>query len=235
MRESPVGVLAREASTLRSALPRTSPAVSEPGPTVFIVDDDVSVREALEALVAAAGFVPKVFASAEEFLSRPPQRSPSCVILDLNLPDTDGLEVQKRLSATQAEVPVIFLTGHGDIPSTVRAMKAGAAEFLTKPFRPEALLSVIESAIERSRAGAAQQAEMQLLRQGFESLSPREHDVLKLVVAGFLNKQVGAELGISEITVKAHRGRVMRKMKAKSLAELVRISARLGLATGNRR
>jgi len=196
---------------------------------VFIVDDDVSVRESLEALVRAAGFMPKVFASAEEFLSHPPQSSPSCVVLDLNLPDADGLEVQKRLRAVGAEVPIIFLTGHGDIPSTVCAMKAGAVEFLTKPFGTESLLGTIESALERSRVHAAEQADLRLLSERHESLSPRERDVMRLVVAGLLNKQVGAELGISEITVKAHRGRVMRKMKVRSLAELVRVAARLGL------
>ena len=212
-----------------------SRSVLEPGPTVFIVDDDVSVREGLEALVAAAGLVPKVFASAEEFLSHPPPCSPSCVVLDLNLPDADGLEVQKRLSARQAGVPIIFLTAYGDIPSTVQAMKAGAVEFLTKPFGTEALLGTIESALERSRVYAAEQAELQLLSERHQSLTSRERDVLGLVVAGFLNKQVGAELGLSEITVKAHRGRVMRKMKVRSFAELVRIAARLGLPTGNRR
>jgi FixJ family two-component response regulator len=202
---------------------------------VFIVDDDVSVREGLEALIAASGFVPKVFASAEEFLSYPRQSSPCCVVLDLGLPDVNGLEVQKRLSARRTDMPIIFITGQGDIPATVQAMKGGAVEFLTKPFGTEVLLGAIESAIQRSRVYTAEQMELQLLRDRYESLSRREHDVMRLVVAGFLNKQVGAELEISEITVKAHRGRVMRKMKARSLAELVRIAARVGLPTGNRR
>jgi FixJ family two-component response regulator len=211
-----------------------SQSVSEPRPTVFIVDDDVSVREALEALMVASGFLPKVFASAEEFLSHPRQSSPSCLVLDLSLPDLSGLEVQKRLTG-RVDMPIIFITGHGDIPATVQAMKGGAVEFLTKPFGTEALLGAIESAIERSRVGTADQEELQLLTDRYESLSPRERDVMRLVVAGFLNKQVGAELDISEITVKAHRGRAMRKMKARSLAELVRLAARLGLPTGNRR
>jgi len=221
-------------STSASDSTRVSPSVSEPRPTVFIVDDDLSVREALEALMMASGFQPKVFASAEEFLSHPQQSSPSCLVLDLSLPDLNGLEVQKRLTG-RVDMPIIFITGHGDIPATVQAMKGGAVEFLTKPFGTEVLLGAIESAIERSRVGTAEQTELQLLRDRYESLSPRERDVMRLVVAGFLNKQVGAELDISEITVKAHRGRAMRKMKARSLAELVRIAARLGLPTGSRR
>jgi len=221
-------------STSASYSSRVSQSISEPRPTVFIVDDDVSVREALEALIAASGFLPKVFASAEEFLSHARQSSPSCLVLDLSLPDLNGLEVQKRLTG-RVDMPIIFITGHGDIPATVQAMKGGAVEFLTKPFGTEVLLGAIESAIARSRVGTTEQMEMQLLRDRYESLSPRERDVMRLVVAGFLNKQVGAELDISEITVKAHRGRAMRKMKARSLAELVRIAARLGLPTGTRR
>jgi len=199
-------------------------------PIVFVVDDDISVRESLESLVADAGWRPEVFASAEEFLNRPRQLLPSCLVLDVSLPDLNGLEVQKRI-ADRTDVPIIFITGHGDIPMSVRAMKAGAVEFLTKPFAPDVLLTAIRDAIDRSRTFLAQEADLQALRGRYESLTLRERQVMALVVRGELNKQVGGDLGISEITVKAHRGRVMRKMEAASLPDLVNMAARLGHAT----
>lgn len=198
-------------------------------PVVYIVDDDISVRESIECLVEEAGLRPEAFSSAREFLERRGVQRPCCVILDLGLPDLNGLEVQQRIATAHAEMPIIFLTGCGDIPTTVRAMKAGAAEFLTKPFAPGALRCAIETAVERSRALLEEQAALQVLRDRHESLSRREREVMALIVRGQLNKQVGGALGISEITVKAHRGRVMRKMQVRSLAELVTIAARLGL------
>lgn len=200
-------------------------------PVVFIVDDDVSVRESLELLIADAGWRPEAFASARAFLARPRPLEPSCLVLDVSLPDLSGLELQKRLAADRPDMPIIVITGHGDIPMTVRAMKAGAVEFLTKPFMPDALLSAVEDALARSRASRDEAALQELLRARHEALSRREKEVMALVVRGQMNKQVGAGLGISEITVKAHRGRVMRKMRARSLPELVFIAARLGLET----
>ena len=200
-------------------------------PSVFIVDDDISVRESLQALIAEAGWRPEVFASAREFLDRPRQYAPSCLVLDVSLPDLNGLELQKRIAGDRTDMPIIFITGHGNIPMTVQAMKAGAIEFLTKPFGPDVLLSAIQSAIESSRASLDQEADLQSLRERHESLSGRERQVMGLVVRGLLNKQAGAERDISEITVKAHRGRVMRKMHARSLADLVTMAARLRLAT----
>ena len=211
-----------------------SSATSVASPTVFIVDDDVSVRESLEALIADAGWKPEVFASAEEFLGYSRQPVPGALVLDVNLPNLNGLELQKRI-AGKPDLPIIFITGHGDIPTTVQAMKAGAVEFLTKPFGPEALLSAIDSAIERSRASIALEADLQELRARYESLTGREREVLALIVRGLLNKQAAAEMGISEITVKIHRGQVMRKMQASSFAELVNSAARLGLPTGGKR
>ncbi|MET0660193.1 MAG: response regulator [Steroidobacteraceae bacterium] len=196
-------------------------------PIVFVVDDDVSVRESLEPLIESAGWQPEVFASAQDFLARSRPDAPSCLILDVTLPDLNGLEVQKRIASTQAEMPIIFITGHGNIPMSVQAMKAGACEFLTKPFVSDVLLAAIESAIEHSRAARAEAAKLQALRERWESLSRREQEVMSLVVRGRLNKQVGGELGISEITVKAHRGHVMRKMQAKTLADLMNMAARL--------
>ena len=199
---------------------------SQPAPTVFVVDDDVSVRESLEGLIRFAGWKVETFQSAQEFLSRPRLLSPSCLVLDVSLPDLNGLELQQRI-VDRIDLPIIFITGHGDIPTTVRAMKAGAIEFLTKPFSDKALLSAISSALERSQTALGDEADMRTLRERYASLSRREREVMELVVSGRLNKQVGGELGISEITVKAHRGKVMRKMKANSLADLVKMAARL--------
>ena len=197
------------------------------GPLVFIVDDDVSVRESLEFLIRHQRWQPEVFASADEFLSRPRPLVPSCLILDLSLPGLSGLDLQKRIANERIEMPIIFITGHGDIPSTVQAMKAGAIEFLTKPFTNEVLLSAIRQALERSRVALLQDEELQGLRDRYASLSPREQDVMTLVVRGLLNKQVAAELGITEFTVKTHRSRIMQKMKADSLAGLVEMAGRL--------
>src|SRR5947209_2363044 len=196
-------------------------------PTVFVVDDDVSVRESLELLIGCAGWQAETFASAQEFLSRPRVLAPSCLVLDVNLPDLNGLDLQKRVAVDRMDMPIIFITGYGDVPMTVQAMKAGAVEFLTKPFGDDVLLSAIRHAIERSRIALAHEAEIRALRDRHASLSRREREVMALVVSGLLNKQVGGELGISEITVKSHRGKVMRKMKAASLADLVTMAARL--------
>jgi FixJ family two-component response regulator len=198
---------------------------------VFVVDDDVSVRESLEALISFAGWQAETFASAREFLARPPVLVPSCLILDVNLPDLSGLDLQRLVAVDRVDMPIIFITGYGDVPMSVQAMKAGAVEFLMKPFGDEVLLVAIRGAIERSRIALEQGAEIQALRDRYASLSPREREVMVLVVTGLLNKQVGGELGISEITVKAHRGRMMQKMKARSVAELVNMSASLRLST----
>jgi FixJ family two-component response regulator len=196
--------------------------------TVFVVDDDVSVRESLDLLIRTAGWQPEIFASAQEFLSRPRATVPCCLVLDVTLPGLNGLELQQQL-AERTDMPIIFITGHGDVPMTVQAMKAGAVEFLTKPFKDDVLLNAIRGAIERSRAALRFDWEMRALRNCYESLTPREREVMVLVASGLFNKQVGGELGISEITVKAHRGQVMRKMRAGSLPELVTMAARLGL------
>ena len=197
-------------------------------PIVFVVDDDVSVRESLELLIKSAGWQPETFVSAQEFLSRPHPPVPCCLVLDVTLPGLSGLDLQAQL-AERTDMPIIFITGHGDVPMTVQAMKAGAVEFLTKPFKDDVLVDAIRGAIDRSRDALRLDSEMHLLRKRYESLSPREREVMALVVSGLLNKQVGGQLGISEITVKAHRGQVMRKMKADSLPDLVTMAARLGL------
>jgi FixJ family two-component response regulator len=199
-----------------------------PTPVVFVVDDDVSVRESLELLVRSAGWEPQLFASAEEFLARPRAHAPSCLVLDVNLPDLNGLDLQRRVAADRVDLPIIFITGYADVPMTVKAMKGGAIEFLTKPFGDEVLLGAIRNAIDRSKAALDSEEEMRSLRDRYAALSSREREVMKLVVAGKLNKQVGGELGISEITVKAHRRHLMGKMKADSLADLVRMAERLG-------
>jgi FixJ family two-component response regulator len=208
-------------------------AVASPGsdaiPVVFVVDDDISVRESLELLIRCAGWQPQTFASAQEFLAQPRVLAASCLVLDVGLPDLNGLDLQQRIAGDRLDMPIIFITGYGDVPMTVKAMKAGAVEFLTKPFSDDVLLGAIRHAIERSQSELGHEAELRALREGYASLSPRERQVMSLVVSGLLNKQVGWELGISEITVKAHRGQVMRKMKAASLADLVKMAATLRL------
>jgi FixJ family two-component response regulator len=204
-----------------------SASVSHGKPSVFVVDDDVSVRESLEGLISSEGWQPETFSSAQEFLSHPRALAPGCLVLDVTLPDINGLDLQKRIAADGIDLPIIFITGYGDVPMTVRAMKAGAIEFLIKPFGEEELLSAIRQAIARSHATLGQEAELRSLRERHASLSRREREVMALVVRGLLNKQVGFELGISEFTVKAHRGKVMQKMKARSLADLVTMAAQL--------
>jgi FixJ family two-component response regulator len=203
---------------------------SQQKPIVFVVDDDISVRESLELLIEFAGWRPETFASAGEFLEHPRSTMPSCLVLDISLPDLNGLELQRLIASERTDMPIIFITGHGDVPMTVQAMKGGAVEFLTKPFDDEVLLNAIRHAIRRSAAVLDDQAEIAVLSSCYKSLTPREQDVLRLVVAGMLNKQIGLKLGISEITVKAHRGKMMQKMKADSLAYLVKTAVRLGLA-----
>jgi FixJ family two-component response regulator len=202
--------------------------MADVSPIVFVVDDDISVRESLELLIQTAGWRPETFVSAADFLRHPPATVPSCLVLDVRMPGLDGLELQQRL-AERTEMPIIFITGHGDIPMSVQAMKAGASEFLTKPFDDQVLLDAIRQALERSRGALRHASEMQVLRGRYASLTPREREVMTLVVSGLLNKQVGGELGISEITVKAHRGQLMRKMKADSLPDLVTMAAKLGV------
>ncbi|MGH9969956.1 MAG: response regulator transcription factor, partial [Pyrinomonadaceae bacterium] len=210
---------------MTSAVPK-----SQEKPIVFVVDDDVSVRESLELLISFAGWQPETFSSAEEFLARQRAKTPSCLVLDVSLPDLNGLELQRLIGSDRTDMPIIFVTGHGDVPMTVQAMKAGAVEFLTKPFDDEVLLSAIRNAIKRSAAVLDDQAETATLRSNYESLTPREQDVMRCVVAGMLNKQIGLKLGISEITVKAHRGKMMQKMNVDSVADLVKTAVRLSLA-----
>jgi FixJ family two-component response regulator len=201
-------------------------------PIVFVVDDDISVRESLELLILASGWQPETFASAQEFLSYPRPSVPNCLILDVSLPHLSGLDLQKRLAAERSDMPIIFITGHGDVPTTVQAMKAGALEFLTKPFQDDAILGAIRQALRKSEDALRHEAELETLRHRHASLTRREREVMHFVVSGLLNKQVGGELGISEITVKAHRGQVMRKMNADSLPALVMMAARLGARAG---
>ena len=214
-----------------SNLPNPSEAIRVLGakPVVYVVDDDVSIRESLELLIRREGWQPELFASAQDFLTHTRDNVPSCLVLDVSLPGVDGLELQQQL-AGRVEIPIVFITGHGDVPMSVRAMKAGAVEFLTKPFAPDVLVDAVRGAIEHSRETLELDAGLQALRSDYETLTPREREVMGLVVDGLLNKQVGGELGISEITVKAHRGQVMRKMKAGSLPELVVMAARLGIS-----
>lgn len=198
-------------------------------PIVFIVDDDISVRESLELLIRSQAWQAETFESAKEFLARPRVLVPSCLVLDVSLPGLNGLELQKRVAVERTDMPIIFITGHGNVPMSVEAMKAGAVEFLTKPFSKDVLLSAIRQALDRSRTALSDEAEMQALRDRYESLTPREREVMALVISGLLNKQVGGELGICENTVKYHRAQAMQKMKADSLADLVRMAARLRL------
>jgi len=203
--------------------------MSEAEPTVFIVDDDAPLRESLRNLIRSVGLRVELFASAQEFLQSRQPDAPSCLVLDVRMPGLSGLDLQKQTSDAGLEIPIIFITGHGDVPMTVRAMKAGAVEFLTKPFRDQDLLDAIQQALERSRKAREQKAATKQLRQRFALLTPREREVMERVVAGLLNKQIGAELGTSETTVKIHRHQVMEKMGAGSLPELVRMADRLGI------
>jgi FixJ family two-component response regulator len=207
------------------------PLMSRGTPIVYVVDDDISVRESLESLIRFAGWQPQIFASAQEFLPRPPVFVPSCLVLDVMLPDFNGLDLQKRLTTDRVAMPIIFISGHGDVPTAVRAMKAGAVEFLNKPYSDEMLLSAIQKAIECSDAALRREAEMRSIRDRYASLSARERQVMALVVRGLVNRHVGSELFITEITVKVHRGNVMRKMNADSLPALVNMAATLGLGS----
>lgn len=207
----------------------TSP-MPQTKPIVFVVDDDISVRESLELLIRTEGWQPELFVSAKEFLAHRRTPLPSCLVLDVSLPGLDGLELQRRIADGQSDLPIIFITGHGDVPTSVKAMKAGAIEFLTKPFSDDALLGAIRQALDRSRVALGEHAEVKAIEDRYKSLTQREQQVMALVVTGLLNKQVGGELGISEITVKAHRGKVMQKMKANSLPDLVKMAEKIRLA-----
>jgi len=202
---------------------------------VFVVDDDISVRESLELLIDFAGWHPETFASAEEFLAHPRIPKPSCLVLDISLPNLNGLELQKVIATDRVDIPIIFITGHGDVPMTVQAMKGGAVEFLTKPIDEDALMTAIKTAIKRSAAALEEETELEELRKCYASLTPREREVMRLVDSGMLNKQIGLKLEISEITVKAHRGKMMQKMNADSVADLVKKVVRLGLTAARNR
>jgi len=206
--------------------------MSEPEPIVFVVDDDLSMRTSTERLVRSAGFTVKTFGSAAEFLASPRPDGPACLVLDVRLPGQSGLDLQRELTASGVEIPIVFMTGHGDIPMSVRAMKAGAVEFLTKPYRKKALLDAIHASIERDRASRQERLEATALRGRYEQLTPREREVMALVVAGLLNKQIAGELATAERTIKFHRAHIMQKMEAESLADLVRMAGQLGIAKG---
>lgn len=213
--------------------PKSPSSVQPISPIVFVVDDDISVRESLELLIRRQGWQPKAFSSAQEFLDYPRPLLPNCLVLDITLPGLNGLELQKRVVVERTDTPIIFITGYGDVPKSVEAMKAGAVEFLTKPFSHEVLLGAIRQALEHSRLALARAAELQTLRERYTSLTGREREVMALIVSGLLNKQAGGELGIGESTVKAHRGQVMQKMKANSLADLVKMAAKLHLTASH--